>query len=251
MTAGIKANNDGSAAIQVGGTDYITISSAGAVAIPVSLTVGGIPSGGNYALVSYTSPNTWDATAKKAAGLKAVKVTVVGGGGDGGTSPGAPSPTSSAGFGGGGGGGGAAILYLDAPAIPSSPITITAGPGTNSFGALASATGGSNGANSSKPAVDGAGGAGGTGSVPSPAPSGAITFSGVSGLPGSNSVRSVGGSSQLFYAQPLVHQAPQVPGVPNPSYGGGGSGGGNAVAATPNKTGGTGGPGIVIVEEFY
>jgi hypothetical protein len=39
MTAGIKANVDGSAAIQVGGTDYITISSAGAVAIPQTLAV--------------------------------------------------------------------------------------------------------------------------------------------------------------------------------------------------------------------
>jgi len=41
MTAGIKANVDGSAAIQVGGTDYITISSAGAVAIPQTLAVTG------------------------------------------------------------------------------------------------------------------------------------------------------------------------------------------------------------------
>jgi len=41
MTAGIKANVDGSAAIQVGGSDYITISSAGAVAIPQTLAVTG------------------------------------------------------------------------------------------------------------------------------------------------------------------------------------------------------------------
>jgi hypothetical protein len=42
MTAGIKANADGSAAIQVGGTDYITISSAGAVAIPQTFAVTGV-----------------------------------------------------------------------------------------------------------------------------------------------------------------------------------------------------------------
>jgi hypothetical protein len=83
MSAGIKANLDGSGAIQVGGTDYITISSSGAVAIPVSLTVGGIPAGGNYILNQYTSPTTWDGTTKKAAGLKAVKVTAVGAGGNG------------------------------------------------------------------------------------------------------------------------------------------------------------------------
>jgi hypothetical protein len=41
MTAGIKANVDGSAAIQVGGSDYITISSAGAVTVPQTLAVTG------------------------------------------------------------------------------------------------------------------------------------------------------------------------------------------------------------------
>lgn len=41
MSAGIKANNDGSGAIQIGGSDYITISSAGAVAIPQTLAVTG------------------------------------------------------------------------------------------------------------------------------------------------------------------------------------------------------------------
>jgi hypothetical protein len=41
MSAGIKANVDGSGAIQVGGTDYITISSAGEVAIPQTFSVTG------------------------------------------------------------------------------------------------------------------------------------------------------------------------------------------------------------------
>jgi hypothetical protein len=49
MSAGIKANVDGSGAIQVGGTDVITISSAGAVAIPQSLSVAG----------SLNTPNTF------------------------------------------------------------------------------------------------------------------------------------------------------------------------------------------------
>jgi hypothetical protein len=203
--------------------------------------------GGDYVGRTYTSPNVWT----KPATLKAVKVTVVGGGGNGGSSPGAPAPTSSAGYSGGGGGGGAAILYLDAPAIPGSPITITAGPGTNSFGGLASATVGSVGGNSSKPGVAGVGGAGGTGNVPSPAPSGAITFTGVSGVPGGNGLRSVGGSSQLFYAAPLLEVGPITSGTPNPFYGGGGPGAGNNTAGSPTKTGGTGGPGVGIVEEFY
>ncbi len=41
MSAGIKANNDGSAAIQVGGTDYIEISATGNVTIPQNQTISG------------------------------------------------------------------------------------------------------------------------------------------------------------------------------------------------------------------
>jgi hypothetical protein len=41
MTAGIKANVDGSASVQVGGTDFITTTSGGAVTIPGTLTVTG------------------------------------------------------------------------------------------------------------------------------------------------------------------------------------------------------------------
>jgi hypothetical protein len=38
MTIGFKANNDGSAAIQVGGTDRVTLSAAGVVGIPAGIT---------------------------------------------------------------------------------------------------------------------------------------------------------------------------------------------------------------------
>lgn len=41
MTAGIKANPDGSGAIQVNGSDFITIGTSGAVAIPQTLAVTG------------------------------------------------------------------------------------------------------------------------------------------------------------------------------------------------------------------
>lgn len=37
MSAGIKANNDGSAAIQVGGTDRVTLSSAGVMEVPAGV----------------------------------------------------------------------------------------------------------------------------------------------------------------------------------------------------------------------
>ena len=53
MTAGIKANADGSAAIQVGGSDAITITSGLGVAIPQTLAVTGTGSvGGNLSFNS-------------------------------------------------------------------------------------------------------------------------------------------------------------------------------------------------------
>lgn len=260
MTAGIKANNDGSAAIQVGGTDYITISSAGAVAIPVSLTVGGVPAGGNYNLVAYTSPTTWDATAKKAAGLKAIKVTVVGAGGTGGGTALPAAGVSGAGT--GGGGGGAVIEYVPAANITPGTKTVTAGAGTNSFGpwgtatpnsptATASATAGSTGGAGSSPNVPATTlGAGGVGS------GGTLTFD---GTPGSQSVhRAVdnrdmggsGGASAIFGAPIPSTVGVNINGIAATIDGGGGTGSPyrNVVGTS---TGGAGAPGVVIIEEFY
>ena len=204
--------------------------------------------GGDYIMRTYTSPSAWT----KPASLKAVRVTVVGGGGTGGNAT--SNPTQGAQGGGGGGGGGAAICYLDAPAIPG-PITITAGAGTNSFGPLASATGGANGGNSSGPTT-GAGGAGGIGTVPSPAPSGAITLTGSPGVSGSGSFLGstsyFGGTSQIFSSLRLLASGPNAPGAPSTSIGTGGNGAGTRGSPpVGTNTGGTGGPGIVIIEEFY
>jgi hypothetical protein len=260
MSTGLKANNDGSAAIQVGGTDYITISSTGAVAIPVSLTVGGIAAGGNYALVQYTSPTTWDATAKKAAGLKAIKVTVVGAGGAGGGS--VLPAAGTAGAGAGGGGGGAAIEYVPAANITPGTKTVTAGPGTNSFGpwgtatpfsptATASATAGSAGGAGSSPNTQSlAIGAGGTGS------GGALTFVGVTGSIGTYEVGAnrtfggTGGSAAIFAGSSPAPTTANGNGFSSTIFGAGGSGAPyrNVVGTS---TGGTGAPGIVIIEEFY
>jgi hypothetical protein len=57
MTAGIKANLDGSAAVQVGNTDFITTTSGGAVTIPGTLTVTGATTFSGAATFS-TSPTT-------------------------------------------------------------------------------------------------------------------------------------------------------------------------------------------------
>jgi len=235
MTAGIKANPDGSGAIQVGGTDYITISSAGAVAIPVSLTIAGQPAGGNYVLQNYVAPATWT----KPAGLKAVKVTVVGAGGAGGSAT-VTTTSSGAARAGGGGGGGAVIDYLPAPSIPG-PVAVTAGPGTNSFGAFCSATAGSAGTNAVAPAgpVASAGGSGGLGS------GGNLNIRGDAGFPAaaSNSPAGNGGSSILGGGS--------NGGGAGGDYGGGGGGAARDFPGPSSTAGGTGAPGIVIVEEFY
>lgn len=230
MSAGIKANNDGSAAIQVGGTDYIQIGSTGNVTIPQSQTISGnltvtgtitSPSiGGGYVLNSYVAPATWT----KPTGLKSVKVTVVGGGGAAGSQFLNPATPSQSAGGGGGGGGGTAIYYAPAPSIPG-PVAITAGPGTNSFGASASATAGSSGGSAAATA-SGAGGAGGAGS------GGTVNITGGRGGPGAvtspNSyvLNGSGGTSTM--------------GGAGSAYGGG-----------ANAPGGGATSGIVIVEEFY
>jgi hypothetical protein len=248
MSAGIKANNDGSAAIQVGGSDYIEISATGDVAIPGTLTVGGIPAGGNYVLSEYTSPGTWDATTKIAAGLKAIKVTVVGAGGNG-------STVSTVGSGGGGGGGGgAAIEYIPAPSIPG-PVAVTAGPGTNSFGGFCSATAGASAIDNSAPgATLGAnGGVGSGGNININGGGGGSGFR-QSGVPPASTVMlgGIGGSSLLGGGGAGVSSlggAVNTNGISGGNYGGGGSGAIRQFAGT--ATGGTGAPGIVIVEEFY
>jgi hypothetical protein len=249
MSAGIKANSDGSAAIQVGGSDYITISAAGAVAIPGTLTVGGFPAGGNYALQNYVAPGTWT----KPAGLKAIKVTVVGAGGNGGAANGVGAPTRFA-VGGGGGAGGAAIEYIPAPSIPG-PVAVTAGPGTNSFGAFCSATAGSAGSTASNTvnvgivAAGGAGGAGSGGNINFPGGAGGV---GTGALNTNMAVSGIGGSS-ILGGTALSVATNTTPGSAGGAGGNYGGGGGGAAAYSPggNFSGGAGAPGIVIVEEFY
>ena len=231
----------------------VVASPTGWISAPVASVAGG-----NYVGRTYTSPNVWT----KPSTLKAIKVTVLGGGGNGGNSQVSPTPTNlNSQNAGGGGGGGAAICYLDAPAIPGSPITITAGPGTNSFGSLVSATVGGNAPNKNSSPTPFIGGAGGTGTIPSPAPSGSIVLNGSVGQAGQGTFQpggGVGGSSQLVSGLmlwlpsggPIANTI--APGAPNPFYGGGGQGGGSRQPSSGGvSVGGTGGSGFVIVEEFY
>jgi hypothetical protein len=229
----------GTTAISVNASQVVTM--PGPVAIPGNLVVtGSITAGsgtGDYAMNAYVAPTTWT----KPAGLKAVKVTVVGAGGAGGS---APTPTNGSAS--GGGSGGAAIEYIDAPAIPG-PVGITAGPGTNSFGAFCSATAGAAGSGASgNIATGGAGGSGTGGTVNINGNSGGGSFS----VPGqAYSISGAGAPSILGIGGNTVVAGGVVNGTPGTGYGGGGSG---SVKQGPGTSaGGTGAPGIVIVEEFY
>lgn len=198
---------------------------------------------------AYVAPATWT----KPATLKGIKVTVVGSGGNGGpTGPGAANTAA-----GGGGGGGAAIRWLSAPAIPG-PIAVTAGSGTNSFGALASATGGATGSATTGSGIT-PGGSGGSGS------GGNVNFNGVTGgagvgTPGSSFWFSGAGGASILGGGGLGAIAGSFPapaginiaGTNGGGYGGGGGGGAKSgVGPGAATTTGTGTPGIVIVEEFY
>ena len=228
--AAISSDNTGTLNIATGpgsGTTAISIDASQAVTMPGNLIVtGSVTAGsgtGDYILQQYTSPTIWT----KPTGLKAIKVTVVGAGGAGG-----PSATPAT-AGGGGGAGAVSILYLDAPAVPG-PIAVTAGPGTNSFGPLASCTAGS-------ASTSIAGGAGGT------ATGGTITINGMRGSPYPGTAAFGGiGASTILGTGGMGAGTPTTGGATGTGYGSGGGG------ANPTfTTAGSGAPGIVIVEEFY
>jgi hypothetical protein len=204
-------------------------------------TTAAVP-GGDYILTTFTSSGTWT----KPAGLKAVKVTVIGAGGNGGAANSAPEAASA---GGNGGGGGGAIEYLDAPAIPG-PVTVTVGTApskTSSFGPFVSATGGTNGAGSPSGGIVNATAAGGVGS------GGQIDTQGEDGR-GANGqgFGFTSGGSAFGFASGVPNASGSPGGVTgaNGRLYGGGALGGIGVSSVP-RGGGTGAAGIVIVEEFY
>jgi hypothetical protein len=227
-TAGTLLLGNGTSALtELAGSvtnDIVSWSGSAWVAAPA----GAAGAGGDYVMLTYVSPATY----VKPATVRAIKVTVVGAGGNGGN---AISPNLS---GSPGAGGGAAIRYLDSPAIPSSPIAITAGGGTNSFGAFASATAGANGASPPTPiAADG--GVGSSGDL------------NIGGNGGGSLTNSSGGSS-IFGGGGAARGAgvTNAAGAAGRNYGGGGSGASRAPTGG-SQTGGAGAPGVVIIEEFY
>jgi hypothetical protein len=212
--------------------------------------------------VVFTTSGTF--TKANYAGLKAVRVRVVGGGGGGGGAPFANTGNHSAG--GGGGGGGYVEKFILANALfADETITVGSGGGggttiggsggTSSFGAHAVATGGAPGDSFSNNAlmIGALGGAGGGGSVNSGVA--VITNGGPGTIGGGNATLGHGGgggSSVLGGGGAGVYTGAgsgSTVGNPGKNYGGGG--GGAAVNSTgAANTGGAGAQGIVIVEVF-
>jgi len=216
-----------------GGTGLTSIGSAGQVlkvASPgSSLEFGDAGGGGNYIRRIYTSPATWS----KPADVQAVKVTVIGGGGNGGRAGCTPNDCQ----GGTGAAGGYSDEYLSSPEIPG-PVSVSVGPAqTSSFGAFLSATAGANGGCGNNPTQT-TSGPGGTGS------------GGDINLPSICRCTSPGGQDYEWYTVYNFGRSPDVSRCPGCGFGGGGAGGAGNTSQNPNP-GGTGAPGVVIVEEFY
>lgn len=183
---------------------------------------------------SYVAPATWS----KPATLIGIKVTVVGAGGNS-----ASSPAATANAMGGGGGGGTAIEWIPAPSIPG-PVAVTAGSGTNSFGAFCSATAGGAGGTP----VAASGGTGGAGS------GGTLNFPGSGGNPAAGTTGSGGSGGNSIFGNGGAGGNQGISGsagAAGGNYGGGGGGYGGSSTTPIAKPASAGAPGIVIVEEFY
>ena len=254
FTTGLSATLGGTG-LTSAGTNGNVLTSNGTAWVSQAAAAGG----GDYIMNIYAGPST--GTWTKPAGLKAVKVTVVGGGGSSGAAIPTPVGQNTQG---GGGAGGAAIEYIDAPALPGpQPYTAGGAAGTSSFGspAFLSATGGSTGGGTGGPSpgyTGVSGGAGGTGS------GGQLNITGGGGGSGivtaicgnGNGMGGVGGSS-IFGAGGQAGGGGNnaggftAQGVAGSNYGGGGGGGAKIIGGPGAVSQTAGGVGVVIVEEFY
>ena len=206
----------------------------------------------------FTASGTWT----KPTGCRFIKVTCVGGGGAGGAATAAASQVA-VGFSGSGGAG--TIEWIDATSLTSETVTVGSGGtggsgnggngGTSSFGAHCSAGGGTGGTANWISSGTSAGAWSLYGVAQATATGGDVNRNGcspngVTSRTSSSSGSSGGGADGPFGigcgGAPV---GPGVAGIDGTGYGSGGSAGCSNSATTRN--GGSGAPGIVIVEELY
>lgn len=197
-------------------------------------------------------------------GVRALKVSVVGGGGGGGGTDGTAT-TGVAGASGAGGGGGYAVALIRDPS-PQYTYTVGAGGAGGAAGTNNGAAGGTTEFTDGVVRLAAAGGAAGAGqaidtSVSASASSGGRgTVTGIEGLEGkglpSTYSRSTSGSN---YTLPMSGACPIIGGGINYNTGTGvngnvsGEGGGASYSSntTANYAGGSGYRGVIIIEEYY
>lgn len=217
-----------------------------------SITISAAGGGGFSNMDVFTSPGTWT----NPGNITKVKVTVVGGGGGGGTAI-ATNPFNAEASGSGGGGGGTAIEVIPFPSATNVSVTTGAGGGaataggTSSFGAYCSATGGAAGTSSnpgggSTPIFFAAGGSGSGGQLNMPGQKAyGLNFGPRLTGYGGSSVMGEGGKGGI---PGIVPSTISYPGDAGGNYGAGGGGGQRPTNSPSPGTGGSGAPGVVIVE---
>lgn len=205
----------------------------------------------------FTSSGTWT----KPAGVKAVRVRLVGGGGSGGGAAATAAAQAACGGGGGAGGYSEEIILADDLGATETVTIGAAGAasaaggagnsgGTTSFGSHLQATGGAGGGagTASGAAVTVIGGAGGAGS------GGEVNMPGARGGPGRVSggladLYNYGADSLLGVAA-IVSTGSSSSGVAGSNYGGGSTGALNG-ASQAARASLAGAAGLVLVEEFF
>jgi len=261
-------------AVSTGGTERLRFDSAGDIdmAATSSLQKNSINA---YALknITYLTSGT-AATYTTPTGVRALKVTVIGGGGGAGGVDGQTTANSNA-YSNGGGGAGYAIAFI-ASAEASYTYTVGAGGTGGAAGNNAGAAGGTTefknaGATIIVSATGGAGGIGDTGATSTGALTGAPGVGSITGLgtPGgtigsgtginangygrfiSGQIQSLSGSGYCSLIGGGVETAAQATGINAINYGEGGGPVRTNTASASNFAGGNGFAGLIIVEEYY
>lgn len=246
--AAIADNSVGAAAINISGNgtsgQLVTSDGDGSFSYTDTTSISSPPT-----IQKFTSSGTWN----RPTGCKTVKVTVVGGGGGaGGANSQGGSYTTQ-----GGGGGGAAIEYIDVTGTSSVTVTRGAGGsgGVGSNGSSAGSAGSSGGTSSFGSFCSATGGSGGAGTGGGSATAIGPSANGGNGSGGKINIRgNIGGwGTSGFSIFGGNRSAPTNNGNGTNGVSNTGAGGGPAVATGYDtaRTGGAGGSGIVIVEEYY